>query len=1143
MPPFDSHQLEQLEQVMQAPLTSRFIEHGQLPEGHVNVPDDVRAVALFGLAAALDSQEVDYDALHETQQHLRMVHNLENFILDREAGMSESELFEHQQDVFHDIYKFLINPPLDEAGNYIRKGYIKLPTGTGKTAIFTTLVDILNKPLEEGAPKLKSLVLVPKLDLVSQTVGTSEDGIERGFARFAKDTSVTEYHGQKKDLSGDAVVMTYRSFNILVRAGLLDKDLFDLVVCDEAHNALAQQVRQSLENYCEGKLVIGLTATPDFASNKRVIDFFPSEIHNVELREAIEEGFLAPVQCLAVTSDEEIKTLGRGGGDYTEAELEKLIEHEWRNQKAVEFAKQFISDGKQGLISCVPGQDLAHARLMTEKLQAENIVDPVTGETRKIRAMAVGGHISKEERTAIYQQFENGEIDVLTYVDLLTEGWDSQAAKFLINLRPTTSPVNAVQRMGRILRPGELAIIVEFIDKSDKPQFTFYHALGVEEIELGKIYGPRPSDGEGEPEPRFDTQTLPDDLRELLAAVDHRLIGELVVQPLAHEIPDDIVSLQAFAKSMGVGRKTIEDLLDELGILPDIYLFNKRIEGYGLTQEQQDRVSGHEFFSLPLADDTIKSLFAFCQEYDLGRTTGQKAIEELGLTLGTYRFENGGRRNKGLTEEQQRQVLEHISEQAPLLGETDISLRVFTASNNTSYDLVKTISNELGIEIGLYRIAGHLAPGLTAEQAQAILNHPHFLIADLTNNQILVKDLVSSYRMEHRKLYAVFEAIGVEPQYYRNPETGQRTLAISADQATRFADYLDQHMPLPPEDIVSITEFAKEQGLNPRVVKGLAAEIGIELRDYRFVGTKGARVAPGISTEQMNALVNHPLYQQQVERVAAQAHTPSYASHGATSLYVLAKELSISPQRLNDILAEQSIEPSEYGFGSQNKPALGLIEDQRVALMKHPYLMIPLASEEDISVPQASKMLGLQAVTFRKILEKHEVSLRTMRGKKGQVRVGEYLSNEQLEEIRQLPELNILPAPEGTKSLYALTKELGITEKRIMAFATEVGIEIRDYKVERGHATTTAACLTPEQLALLQTHPFFLIPRASEDLISLSQAAKSIGAATQTLLKAAEAIGVQPRQVRSNSGQVTVGFSKEELTSIDETLKTRRNQS
>lgn len=562
MPPIRRSTIAQTEQALGVPMSASS-EYAQSAE-YVNFREEDIRLTAFAIAEA-GRQFTEITPGMKLRYHL--LHNLEKYIQDDESGISESLLRHHQQNVFHDIYGFLATDHKQEDGSSHNRGYIQLPTGSGKTAIFSTLVDALNAPLNDGDRNLKALVLVPNLDLVDQTVGV--DG-RRGFSQFAKDTSVTRYTGSSKDIDGDAVVMTYQSLPYALKNGAIDANTFDFIICDEAHRALGDVTRSALEVVANDKLLIGLTATPEFKS-KNVGDLFYEKIHGLELREAIEIGLLRRVQGFAIGTDETIEAIGTG--DYSDKDLAKLIHSEWRNNKAIEFTKSFIENGQQGIVSCIPGDDLKHARELADSLNQEGIIDPRTGELRPVRAAVAMG--SKSERAALYQAFENGDIDVITYVDILTEGWDSDKATFLVNLRPTTSPVNAVQRLGRILRrtpEDNIATVIEFVDKSNKPLYTFFHAMEEDTLEQGRIFGRRNT-----PDTEGDTYGVSEgindhpaelyltpELIELIKAINHVELNKLIISPKG--APKDWYMIHDLASQLNRHAGTIEQVAEEAGM-------------------------------------------------------------------------------------------------------------------------------------------------------------------------------------------------------------------------------------------------------------------------------------------------------------------------------------------------------------------------------------------------------------------------------------------------------------------------------------------------------------------------------------------------------------------------------------------------
>ncbi len=387
--------------------------------------------------------------------------SLKAYIDSYEKGKPEGFLREHQQDVFHDIAAFLKK-------NH-KAGYLDLPTGFGKTVVFVELVKAFSRDVEGKKPNLKTLVLVPTQDLIIQTIGKSEDPKKReGFAKFAPDIKVTPYYAEEKDLSGDVVVSTYDSFIRLQKEDPKFSETFHLVILDEAHKALGVATKEQIQAITPKALKIGCTATSEYDDKRKVSDILPERIHKMEVKEAVELGILANPRGFLYRT--QIKIEGKVGkydrGDYPPAVFRKL-NNEARNKVTTDFAKIFVEKGLSGLIPCLPGEKGEHAREMAERISKETILDQKTKKRRNIIAGCITEETPRDERDKIYDLFKKGEIDCLTYIDIMTTGKDLPNAKFLIRNRPRKSKVTSVQETGRVLRPYESTdpFIVEIADE------------------------------------------------------------------------------------------------------------------------------------------------------------------------------------------------------------------------------------------------------------------------------------------------------------------------------------------------------------------------------------------------------------------------------------------------------------------------------------------------------------------------------------------------------------------------------------------------------------------------------------------------------------------------------------------------------
>jgi superfamily II DNA or RNA helicase len=454
---------------------------------------------------------------------------------------SVSEALPHQGIILKDIYSYL------RSGK--SEGHIETATSTGKTFLIAKLADAFHR---DG---LRTLILVPKLPIAAQIAENPAKGLLRFAGNIAPDDIGKHYGGQKASAEDPVVVSTYAGFNNFCKTGELGD--FQVVLADEAHLTLGPVTKQNLKEYNPGSVKVGFTATAQYGKDKKVNEIFGNAIHAISLSEAIEMDLVAPVQCLMYATEAEIPYLD-AQSEFTVRELERLIDIKFRNQKAIEFAKSFIADGRQGIISCLPGAKMAHPKLLAAELNGSSV--EINGETKKIVARSIGSHLSPKENSDILAEFERGEVDVLTFVKSLSEGWDSEVASFLINTCPTTSMVRMKQLIGRVLRKknGLVSIVVDFIDRSErKRQATAAAALDDEIYEYGKVYAsPTGADRAG------------------IKSNLERLIGS--------ELYQNVTSFDGIALSqvnLGVGSLTADELL--------IRHYNQLLANEGMPEEPQ----------------------------------------------------------------------------------------------------------------------------------------------------------------------------------------------------------------------------------------------------------------------------------------------------------------------------------------------------------------------------------------------------------------------------------------------------------------------------------------------------------------------------------------------------------------------------
>ena len=430
---------------------------------------------------------------------VRYLHNLERYIAD---GKKADILYEHQKAIIKDTAEFL------RSGN--RRGYIEAPTGTGKTVLFVTLAEAFGYHADKP-PKI--LVVTPTKDLVRQTLGGSLG--DKGFAGFAPHMNVGTFYSDTpagmRGLDAQVTITTYASLTKLAATPITTVDgegmshtkllnlvnqRFDIIFLDESHKALGASSRRIISDINTETLIIGFTATPDYHASRSLESLLPALIHRLDLKEAIKLNMLSSVIPIAISAPEtSAQEFSVGAmGEYEVKSLKQLIHNPARNRMVVDIAARLIKDGNTPIIACIPGDAMAHPHLLAEML-SEQYTDDEYGLPRPIRVRAITSSISAAIRQTIYAELEQGTIDALTYIDVLTEGWDSQRANTIINARPTRSLVAARQRTGRILRnkadnrPALAVDIVDIIATNTAPQVSMADIFTLKSIVNGSAIG------------------------------------------------------------------------------------------------------------------------------------------------------------------------------------------------------------------------------------------------------------------------------------------------------------------------------------------------------------------------------------------------------------------------------------------------------------------------------------------------------------------------------------------------------------------------------------------------------------------------------------------------------------------------------
>jgi len=224
---------------------------------------------------------------------------------------------------------------------------------------------------------------------------------------------------------------------------------FGLVVVDEGHHCVAKSYRLVLEWFKKNPdlKVLLVTATPKRADGDGLHNVCDSVAYEMDLRAAIDEGWLCPIRQMFVTVDslDLSKVSTKAGGDLADGELERAFlggttEEEQKLLHAICYPCLREADGKPILVFA---SGCAHAEKLTAAFNAYD----------GMRSELVLGTTDKEERRRIVDRYKSGETQILVGVGCFTEGFDAPNTAVCAIARPTKSESLYLQMIGRGTRP------------------------------------------------------------------------------------------------------------------------------------------------------------------------------------------------------------------------------------------------------------------------------------------------------------------------------------------------------------------------------------------------------------------------------------------------------------------------------------------------------------------------------------------------------------------------------------------------------------------------------------------------------------------------------------------------------------------
>ncbi len=312
---------------------------------------------------------------------------------------------------------------------------LQMPTGTGKTYLFTSLINDLLRHYKTIHKEINILVVAHRTELLDQISSTlSKFGIAHGFIQGTREQQLWK----RVQVGSIMSLLTDKNYNNVRR------QKFDYIIVDEAHHSLADTYVKLFKLFPEAEK-LGVTATPWRLNHESFLSLYQHLIVSPQISWFINNGLLSDFDYVSIKPNSEIQRLVNKSevsstGDFLSSDLDNTFNNQRIRSKLYESYEKFAK-GKRGIIYAI---NKRHAAKIAKLYSSHGV-----------EAAAIDCDTPKEERQVLINAFKEGNIQVLVNVDIFTEGFDCPSVSFIQLARPTKSLALYIQQVGRGLRIAE----------------------------------------------------------------------------------------------------------------------------------------------------------------------------------------------------------------------------------------------------------------------------------------------------------------------------------------------------------------------------------------------------------------------------------------------------------------------------------------------------------------------------------------------------------------------------------------------------------------------------------------------------------------------------------------------------------------
>lgn len=301
------------------------------------------------------------------------------------------------------------------------------PTAAGKTIMLSAVAGELVRGTDA-----KACVLAHRDELTEQN--------RTKFGRVNPEATTSVVDATTKSWDGQ---VTFAMAPTLSRASnLADMPVLDLLVIDEAHHAVADSYRRIIDHTLQcnpSAKIFGVTATPNRGDRQGLREVFNNVADQIRIAELIASGHLVQPRTFVIDVgvQDALKKVRRVASDFDMGEVDAIMNKSPVTDSVITHWKEKAGN-RQTVIFC---STVDHARNVADAFNASGIA-----------AAIIHGEMGDADRKATLAAYDRGEIQVITNVAVLTEGWDHPPTSCVVLLRPSSYKSTMIQMVGRGLR-------------------------------------------------------------------------------------------------------------------------------------------------------------------------------------------------------------------------------------------------------------------------------------------------------------------------------------------------------------------------------------------------------------------------------------------------------------------------------------------------------------------------------------------------------------------------------------------------------------------------------------------------------------------------------------------------------------------